>query len=213
MPVDHSRALVAVYIGINDINDLTKVQFPLGNITDFPALYKTIIASEFQALETVYEKGFRNFLFMNLPPLDRNVTLHAYHFEKLLSNLSQPSNVAKGPAAALPNATMVHQYNTQISSAAKKFNVKHSDATVMVFDAYSYLSGILDNPNKYGITNTTNFCPRYDAPDIATNYATYGCSPTKEYFWYNSGHITWRIHELMAGALDVFLRKESSKPW
>lgn len=83
----------------------------------------------------------------------------------------------------------------------------------MVFDAYDYLSGILDNPRKYGITNTTNFCPRYDAPDIAMNYAAYGCAPIPEYFWYNSGHITWRVHELMAGALDGFLRNESSRQW
>lgn len=77
LPVDHSRALVVVYIGINDINDLTKVKFPVGNITDFPSLYKEIITSEFQALETVYEKGYRNFLFMNLPPLDQNVNAHS----------------------------------------------------------------------------------------------------------------------------------------
>ncbi|CAG8957265.1 hypothetical protein HYFRA_00010687 [Hymenoscyphus fraxineus] len=192
LPVDHSKALVAVFIGINDINDLTKVMFPLGNTTDFPSLYKEVVSSEFRALERVYEAGYRNYLFMNLPPLNRN-----------------PANTAKGPLAALPNATMIHQYNAQISTSASEFQTKHPDSKTMVFDTYEYLSGILDHPAEFGITNTTNFCPRYDAPDIATDYAKYGCQPLREYFWYNSGHVTSRIHELMAGAVDEFLREES----
>jgi hypothetical protein len=32
-----------------------------------------IINTEFEALEAVYQAGYRNFLFMNLPPLDRTV--------------------------------------------------------------------------------------------------------------------------------------------
>ncbi|CAG8976833.1 hypothetical protein HYALB_00009098 [Hymenoscyphus albidus] len=162
LPVDHSKALVAVFIGINDINDLTKVTFPLGNTTDFPSLYREV-----------------------------------------------PANTAKGPSAVLPNATMLHQFNRQISTSASEFQTKHPDSKTMVFDTYGYLSGILDHPAEFGITNTTNFCPRYDAPDIATDYAKYGCQPLREYFWYNSGHITSRIHELMAGDVDEFLREES----
>jgi phospholipase/lecithinase/hemolysin len=75
----------------------------------------------------------------------------------------------------------------------------------MVFDTYSFLTGILDNPAPYGIKNTTGYCPNYDAPDIATNYAAYGCLPIQEYFWYNDGHITWKVHEFLAKAVGKFL--------
>jgi phospholipase/lecithinase/hemolysin len=75
----------------------------------------------------------------------------------------------------------------------------------MVFDTYSFLTGILDNPAPYGIKNTTGYCPNYDAPDIATNYASYGCLPIQEYFWYNDGHITWKVHEFLAKAVGGFL--------
>lgn len=75
----------------------------------------------------------------------------------------------------------------------------------MVFDTYTFLSGILDDPAPYGIKNTTGYCPRYDAPDIATNYAAYGCLPIEEYFWYNTGHITFKVHEFLAKAVNDFL--------
>jgi len=79
----------------------------------------------------------------------------------------------------------------------------------MIFDTYSYLSGILDNPSRYGIKNTTSYCPNYNAPDIDTNYAAYGCLPIEDYFWYNSGHITYPIHKLLAKSVAKFLEKES----
>jgi phospholipase/lecithinase/hemolysin len=100
---------------------------------------------------------------------------------------------------------MVHQYNSIIASSASKFSATHPGTKAMVFDTYTFLSGILDNPSPYGITNTTGYCANYDAPDIATNYAAYGCLPIEKYFWYNSGHITWKIHEFLAKAVGEFL--------
>ncbi|KAN0089871.1 carbohydrate esterase family 16 protein [Hyaloscypha variabilis] len=188
--VDLSKALVAIFIGINDISDSSKYTFPRNNATDFPSFYSEIIQTEFQAIEQIYDAGYRDFLFMNLPPLDRT-----------------PSNQAT--SHPLPNSTMVHEYNAIISTSASKFSASHPGTTALVFDTYSFLSGILDNPSEYGIKNTTGFCPNYDAPDIATNYAAYGCLPIQEYFWYDAGHITWKVHEFLAGAVGKFLDGES----
>jgi hypothetical protein len=77
IPVDVSRALVAIFIGNNDISDSAKYTFPRNNATDFPSFYAKIIGTEFEAIETIYEAGYRNFLFMNLPPLQR--TVRAFH--------------------------------------------------------------------------------------------------------------------------------------
>ncbi|TVY59187.1 Acetylesterase, partial [Lachnellula suecica] len=179
-------------IGINDISDIAKYTFPYLNITSFPCLYQHIIAAEFRALETVYEAGYRNFLFMNLPPLERT-----------------PANIKPG-AVPLPNSTMVSTYNALLSTAAQNFSSTHLNTNAMVFDTHTFLSGILDDPSEYGIQNTTGFCARYDAPDIATNYEAYGCLRIGEYFWYNSGHITYRVHELLAGAVGRFLEGASA---
>jgi phospholipase/lecithinase/hemolysin len=183
------RTLVALFIGINDISDTSKWTFPRSNITatSFPELYTDIITAEFAAVETIYEAGYRNFLIMNLPPLERT-----------------PGNVVPG-ATPHPNATMVKSYNSILIAQARQFAAKHPGTNAMVFDTYSFLSGILEDPAPYGIKNTTGYCPQYNAPDIATNYATYGCLPIPDYFWYNTGHITYRVHELLAAAVKRFL--------
>lgn len=73
IPVDISKSLVAIFIGINDISDSAKYTFPRNNATGFPSFYSEIIRTEFQSIETIYEAGYRNYLFMNLPPLERTV--------------------------------------------------------------------------------------------------------------------------------------------
>ena len=74
IPVDLSKALVAVWIGINDMDDSDRLVFPTENATSFQTFYEEIIATEFQALDTIYNAGYRSFLFMNLPPLERVVS-------------------------------------------------------------------------------------------------------------------------------------------
>lgn len=116
-------------------------------------------------------------------------------------------------AIASPNSTQVRTYNDLLLSAAATFAANHRGSKAIVFDTHTFLSGILDNPSPYGIKNTTGYCPHYDAPDIATKYAAYGCLPIPEYFWYNTGHITFRVHEFLAGAVAKFLTKESEGNW
>jgi len=161
---------------------------------------------------------------MNLPPLERTVCTYLFialypplflssyltYFSPLhlISHRNpQPGNVKPG-ITPLPNSTMLQTYNTLLSTATSTFATTHPGTKSMLFDTYSFLTSILDNPAPYGITNTTSFCPRYDAPDIETNYAAYGCVPLEQYFWYNSGHITWRVHGFLAGAVRGFLESE-----
>jgi phospholipase/lecithinase/hemolysin len=103
---------------------------------------------------------------------------------------------------------MIQNYNHALGRRAGWFAADHPGTNSMVFDTYSYLSKILKHPLDYGIKNTTDFCRSYAAPDITTNYTAYGCLPINEYFWYNSGHITYRVHELLAGGIDTFLRSQ-----
>jgi phospholipase/lecithinase/hemolysin len=112
-----------------------------------------------------------------------------------------------------PNSTQVRTYNNLISSAAATFASAHRGTKAVVFDTHTFLSEILDDPSPHGIKNTTGYCARYDAPDIATNYAAYGCLPIPEYFWYNTGHITFHVHKILAGAVANFLKKESKGKW
>ncbi|KAL2830738.1 hypothetical protein BJY01DRAFT_111427 [Aspergillus pseudoustus] len=183
--VKPKNALVAVWIGINDINDSADNS----TIASFPAFYDTLMSTLFDSFGTLHAAGYKEYLLLNLPPLDRT-----------------PANQDRQPGDRSPNATQIAWFNGALVDHAAGFKKRYRDTGVRVFDAHSVLSGVLDNPARYGIVNTSDFCLGYDQPDIADNYEAYGCpTPLSEYFWYNSGHITSRVHEVLAETLNGFL--------
>ncbi|KAJ5171352.1 Esterase SGNH hydrolase-type [Penicillium coprophilum] len=175
------QTLIALWIGINDINDSAKYG------VDFPTFYQNLTDILFESVETLYSLGYRSYLFMNLPPLDRT-----------------PGNQAKNNPS--PNATQVGWYNAALADHAAAFAEEHKEAQVMLFDAHARLTAMLDEPYKYGIVNTTNFCAGYDQPDISVEYEKYGCpTPLKRYFWFNAGHMTSHVHEVLAAEVERLL--------
>ena len=123
-----------------------------------------------------------------------------------------------------------------LASTARKFEEKHQESNVFVFDTYSFLSDVLDNSEKHQFTNITGFCKDYAAPDIIWNYANYGCEPIYNYLWLSkcchhsddrrvleaklwllcyaiylhfidSGHITYHAHEILAKGVSSFLKR------
>ncbi|PNS18677.1 Glucose-induced degradation protein 4 [Sphaceloma murrayae] len=181
-----TSTLVALWIGINDINDSAKN----ATVSSFPAFYQTIQNTMFESVQTLYDLGYRDYLFMNLPPLDRT-----------------PGNIlnAAQNKTIYPSLAQIGAWNEGLADRAAAFAERNQGAKVMVFDTFAYLHGVLDRAAEYGLKNTTGYCARYDAPDIATNYAAYGCGPIREYFWYNTGHVTYRVHEILAEGVRDFL--------
>lgn len=175
------EALVAVWIGINDINDLAKLR---GKNATFAPLYEQVIASQEKLWERVYGLGYKNLLLVNLPPLDR------------------------GPSPSV-NKTLVDSYNSILKQHATAFQEEHRDATVLQFDVNTVLNKVFDDAASYGFTNTTSFCPGYNKPDILTNPEKYGCGKGLDtYLWYNSGHLTSRVHEVFSKVLVKWLGEQ-----
>ncbi|KAK4241859.1 hypothetical protein C8A03DRAFT_40822 [Achaetomium macrosporum] len=185
--MDKTKALVAVWIGINDINDSAKYN------VSFPVFYNSIIEVMFEkTVQPMYDAGYQNFLFVNLPPLDRT-----------------PGNqVSSRP---LPNKTMIAWWDQTLSSHTKAFTAKNPTAKTMLFDANTFLNRVLDHPEEYGIKNTTSYCPAYNQLAVLTDPESYGCQPLEEYFWYNAGHMTSHVHEILALEVDRYLRQQSTR--
>ncbi|EPS28903.1 putative carbohydrate acetylesterase [Penicillium oxalicum 114-2] len=178
-----SKSLIAIWIGINDISDSAKYT------VDFPTFYDTLTHTLFDSVEDLYHLGYRSYLFMNLPPLDRT-----------------PGN--QKSAVPHPNATQVAWYNEALAKKAEQFQRQKKDVEVHVFDAHAFLSGMLNEPRRFGILNTTDFCAGYDQPDIETNFQAYGCpTPLDTYFWFNSGHMTSHTHRELARELGNWLKQ------
>lgn len=178
-----SKSLIAIWIGINDVSDSSKYA------VNFPTFYANLTRTLFASVDELYALGYRDYLFMNLPPLDRT-----------------PGN--QKTATPHPNATQVAWYNEALAAQAAQFGREKGDVEVRVFDAHGRLSAMLDEPGKYGIVNTTDFCAGYDQPDIETNYRAYGCpTPLDTYFWFNSGHMTSHTHRLLTAELEDWLKE------
>ncbi|KDQ09579.1 carbohydrate esterase family 16 protein [Botryobasidium botryosum FD-172 SS1] len=84
----------------------------------------------FEAQEMLFEAGARNFLFIDIPPINRS------------------------PAASLARAASVDplykSHNTQLSSRIARFVKSHPEISAFQFYAYDMFNQMLDNPEMYG---------------------------------------------------------------
>ena len=164
--MDKRHALVTVWIGINDVNDSVK---QLTNVS-LPKFWAKEISAVFeQTAMPMFGAGYKNFLFVNLPPLDRT---------SANQKLAQPR----------PSKQEVGYWNSELAAQAKAFG-KQTGAKAMVYDANSFLNGVMDHPERYDITNTTDYCVAYNQIEVLSNPEKFGCAPLENYFWYNSGHL------------------------
>lgn len=174
-----SRALVAIWIGINDINDANRIYYNSSYTSfDFAGFFDRMIGTLFKdSVTPLYDAGYRDFLFINLPPLNRT-----------------PSNLKS--TNPRPNATMIGWWDQTLERHAKLFEEGYGEegatggVNAMVFDANRFLNGVLDRPEDYGIGNTTHVCAGAKNPEAETDPGKFGCSvPASQYFWYDAGHM------------------------
>lgn len=178
------HALIAIWIGVNDINDLSKLR---GKEATFAPLYERVAAAKFEGIEKLYGLGYRSFLLMNLPPLDRS------------------------PSPAV-NTSLVQAFNEIQSAHADMFQTRYPDVTLLQFDVNTVLNHILDNHEEFGFKNVTGVCPGSKQLDVWMDPGKYGCGEGLDtYFWYDSGHLGSRTHEIFTMELRQWLAKKSLK--
>ncbi|KAL2815723.1 hypothetical protein BJX63DRAFT_430660 [Aspergillus granulosus] len=135
--------------GFHSGNRINDINYRAENNTITPpAFYDMLASTLFDSLSTLHPVGYKKYL-LNLPLLDRAPANQDHEVEN------------RSPSA------------TQVENAAERYQ----GSEVRVFDAYSALSGILDDLGRYGIVNTnaTDACPAYNQPDIVDNYEAYAC--------------------------------------
>lgn len=99
----------------------------------------------FGLVEKLYAAGARNFLFINVPPIDRS-----------------PSTVSQGKNAVEMEAKALASYNAKLVKRAQKLvRAKGKQVWSKVFDSAKLFNFILDNPTPFRISNTTAFCAAY----------------------------------------------------
>ena len=140
-------SLFAFWIGINDV----------GNSywrDDAPALNRRILAVYADVVRRLRrDAGARNFLFLNVPPVDRS-----------------PLTAGQGGAAAAREAADVAAFNALTAALAADLAAEGGDdgeerPNVWTYDVHALFAEVLDRPAAYeataGYANTTGFCAAY----------------------------------------------------
>ncbi|EKG10343.1 Lipase GDSL [Macrophomina phaseolina MS6] len=135
------NTLFSVWIGINDVGGSYWTQ----NTT----LVDAIFAEYSELVEKLYTSGARNFLFLNVPSVERS-----------------PLAVAQGTDSVNLERIGIADFNKRISNLATSLGEKHTDTSIFTFDTYSLFNQILDDPTSHsqtaGLKNTTGYCTDYE---------------------------------------------------
>ncbi|EJU00788.1 hypothetical protein DACRYDRAFT_108846 [Dacryopinax primogenitus] len=183
VPWTSNNTLFTVFIGINDVgnawqtNNLNQSQ---------PVFFSLLMDRYFQQVNNLYERGARNFLFLNVPPIDR-----------------APLFLAQGNATAMAVQSAISLYNTYLMNRINAMQYLYPDlGSVVVYDTNTLFNTLLDNAGVFLFSNITGYCGDYANGTPTTTYQVAGCEPVSTYFWLNTLHPLWFVHDVMAHAIS-----------
>lgn len=180
--------LFAVFIGINDVTNSYYEGVPATTTinTQVFQVYSSLV-------QTMYDSGARNFLFLNVPPEEKSPLLKA-----------------KGATAVAQEAADLAAFNTGIANLASTLKSNHTDTNVFTFDTNALFNHVLGDPNSFSQTsiykNMTDYCVAYENGTSAMDTLDPSCGiPVNEYFWLNTLHVTYPMHEVLAQEVALLL--------
>lgn len=139
-PWNSRDTLFSVWIGINDIGN----SYYLSGDRD--AFSDTLLDAYFALVQQLYNTGARNFLFVNVPPIDRS-----------------PLMLAQSDWSQTTEKSVIEGFNTKLTARTASLKANHSDVTTWIWDSNAAFTAILDDPTSYGFEDATTFG---DAPNI-----------------------------------------------
>ncbi|KAG4424869.1 hypothetical protein IFR04_002029 [Cadophora malorum] len=186
-PWSSKDTLFAIFDGINDV----------GNswwLADTATLNAKIFAVYRGLVDQLYYAGGRNFAFLNVPPVDRSPLA--------LANTADQQALEKADILA---------WNKLVVDMANKIKDEKPDVNIFLVDSYKYFTEVLDKPKKYKQTalykNTTAYCADYQNGTPATDTFIASCGvPVNQYFWLNSLHPTYPMHDVLAEQVALQLK-------
>lgn len=188
VPWSSNDTLFAIFDGINDIGNSYS-----SGATASATLSAEIFAVYQGLVDELYYAGARNFLFLNVPPVDR----------------SPGTTIYPASTQALEKADIL-AWNAMIISMAQDLKKLFSDINIFTVDTNLIFTQILDNPQSNPLTagylNTTAYCVAYENGTPTDDYYNSTCGiPVNEYFWLNTLHPTYPVHDVLAEGVTAQL--------
>ncbi|KAI9698546.1 MAG: hypothetical protein M1820_007436 [Bogoriella megaspora] len=175
------NTLFGFWFGVNDIGN--------SYYNNNASINGDVVAVYAQYLDKLYKNGARNFLLLNVPPVNQS-----------------PGTTTYGSGAITSEGAAITDFNNKLSAAAKNLSSTYTDTTVFVFDSNTVFSNILSKPSTYpqtaAVKNTTGYCTAYQNGTPAQNTFDPSCGvPVDQYFWLNTLHPTFPVHNATAAQI------------
>jgi phospholipase/lecithinase/hemolysin len=142
-PWKASDTLFGVFIGINNVGN----SYGRGAAAT-KVLNNEILAVYERLMEMLYNIGARNFLFLNVPPVDRS-----------------PLTSAQGAASQALEKADIEGFNDKIGDLADQLKDAYSDVNIFTIDTNEPFTDVLNKPSSFpqtaGYKNTTAHCDAY----------------------------------------------------
>ncbi|EMD33269.1 carbohydrate esterase family 16 protein [Gelatoporia subvermispora B] len=133
-PWTSENSLFSAWFGINDIGNS---YYEPGNRSAFNDV---LLDNYFSLVEDLYNVGARNFLFNNVPPVNRS-----------------PLMTPQGATVCATEAAVIADFNSKLASRAAELESAHSGVQTWVWDANTAFSIVLDDPQAYGFVDNTSY--------------------------------------------------------
>lgn len=145
-----------------------------------------------ESLVKLVDAGARHIVLLNLPDVTRT-----------------PSFRMRNDGAAI--AVQVTIYNRLLSEIAEELRSRYGAALRLeLFDTHALFNELLDNPEPYGIDNTTDACLDIRTPSVLVYLSPHApapaCSDPERYLFWDALHPTMKTHRLLAQKLAAYLQ-------
>ncbi|KAH8103480.1 hypothetical protein BXZ70DRAFT_889104 [Cristinia sonorae] len=130
-PWTSDNALFSFWIGINDIGNS---YYQSGSRDAFS---DTLLDAYFALVQKVVT---RNFLFINVPPVDRS-----------------PLMLAQAASAQTLEKSVINTFNAKLASRVSAFQAANAGVKTWQFDSNTVFNTVLDSPQSFGFVDATSF--------------------------------------------------------
>ncbi|KAG9023316.1 hypothetical protein FRB95_013258 [Tulasnella sp. JGI-2019a] len=132
-PWTSANSIASIWIGINDVGN------SYWNSND-SAFNTGLIDNYFALVQKLYNVGVRNFLFVNVPPVDNS-----------------PFVISYGTTVQAEEHAAIADYNSQLASRISAFKAANSGTKTWLFDSNTLISKLLASPTTYGFADNTTY--------------------------------------------------------
>jgi hypothetical protein len=143
----------------------------------------------FTLQQELYTAGARNFLFIDVPPIDRspicefNSHLTGEYFYDIIQDVFFKTREAAEVGKPSPHIV----WNQSLATYVQKFVDSHPDVTAMIWSSADLFTDVLDRPAHYQFSRSTEL------------YMEGGP------IWHDHIHPTTRVHDIIAKEFSKFL--------